>query len=100
MKQRFKSNPFTRGPRNLVFLVLFFVICIGLLTKLTDYTRHIKTISHSAFLKAVEKDHVKSIHISGQEVDGIFVDGSRFETVIDNYDPKVRDILREHNVYV
>lgn len=98
MKQRFKTNPFTKGPRNLVFLVLFFVICIGLLTKLTDYTRQIKTISHSAFIKAVEKDHVKAVHIAGQEVDGIFIDGTRFETVIDNHDTKVRDILREHNV--
>lgn len=98
MKKRFKSNPFSRGPRNLVFLVLFFVICIGLLTKLTDYTRYIKTINHSAFIKAVEKNQVKSIHISGQEVDGIFTDGSRFETIIDNYDPKVRETLREHNV--
>jgi len=97
MKQKLKNNPFARGPKHLVFVVLFFVISIALLTKLTDYTRHVKNISYSTYLDAIENNEVKSVHINGQDVYGILKDGTRFEAVIaDN--PKNLDLLREHNV--
>ncbi len=97
MKQKLKNNPFARGPKHLVFVVLFFVISIALLTKLTDYTRHVKNISYSTYLDAIENNEVKSVHINGQDVYGILKDGTRFEAVIaDN--PKNLDLLREHSV--
>src|SRR5215510_9435019 len=97
MKQKLKNNPFARGPKHLVFVVLFFVVSIALLTKLTDYTRHVKNISYSTYLDAIERNEVKSVHINGQDVYGILKDGTRFEAVIaDN--PKNLDLLREHNV--
>ena len=97
MRQKLKNNPFARGPKHLVFVVLFFVISIALLTKLTDYTRQVKSISYSTFLNAIERDEVKSVHITGQDVYGILKDGSRFEAVISE-SPKNLDLLREHNV--
>ncbi len=97
MKHKFKNNPFASGPKNMVFAVIVFVLCLALLTKLTDYTRQSQNISYSQFLNLVESDRVKSIHISGQDLFGVLKDGSRFEsTVVEN--PKDLDLLRQHNV--
>ncbi len=97
MRQKMRQNPFARGPKNLLFVVFFFVTCIALLTKLTDYTRHVKNMSYSSFMKAVENNEVKAIHVSGQDVYGIFNDGSRFEAVIADNSHNW-DLLREHKV--
>ena len=97
MRQKLKNNPFVRGPKNLVFAVIFFVISIALLTKLTDYTRQVKSIAYSTFLKAVEQDTVKSVHKNGQDVYGILNDGTRFETVVEE-SPSNLELLRQHNV--
>lgn len=97
MRHKFKRNPFARGPKHVIIGVLFFVISLALLTKLTDYTRYIKSISYSTFLDAVEHDRVKTVHIAGQDVYGQFKDGTRFETVVIN-NPKQLDMLREHHV--
>jgi ATP-dependent Zn protease len=97
MRHKLKNNPFARGPKHLVFVVLFFVISIALLTKLTDYTRQVKNISYSKYLDAIENNEVKSVHINGQDVYGIMKDDTHFETVVaDN--PKNLDLLRDHNV--
>lgn len=97
MRHKLKNNAFVRGPKNIFVIVFFFLVSIFVLTKLTDYTRNINTMSYSAFIDAVERDNVKSVHIVGQEVFGSLKDGSRFEAVIaDN--PSNFDILREHRV--
>lgn len=97
MRQKMRQNPFARGPKNLLFVVFFFVVCIALLTKLTDYTRHIKSMNYSTFMKAVENKEVKKIHVSGQDVYGVLNDGTRFEAVIAD-SPQNWNFLREHNV--
>lgn len=97
MRQKMRQNPFARGPKNLLFVVFFFVICIALMSKLTDYTRHIKSMNYSAFMKAVENKEVKEIHVSGQDVYGILNDGTRFEAIIADT-PQNWNFLREHNV--
>jgi cell division protease FtsH len=97
MRRRIQNNPFARGPKKLIVLVLLFIGSIFILTMLTDYTRQVKTMSYSSFVDMVEQNNVKSVHISGQDLYGIAKDGSRFEAVIaDN--PKNYDLLREHGV--
>src|SRR5690348_7839188 len=81
-KKNKKNGFFQGGSKNLLIAVLIFAGCIAILTKLTDYTQNIKTISYSNFLKRVENGDVKAVHIAGSDVQGAFHDGSRFETVI------------------
>lgn len=85
------------GPKNLIFAVIFFILCLGLLTKLTDYTRKIVSLNYSEFLQKVEKDQVRKVNISGQDVYGELTDGTKFETVIADV-PQNWDLLRAHNV--
>jgi len=54
------------------------------LHKLTELGRNVQILSYSTFLEKVDQDLVKKIYISGQDVEGFFTDGSRFETVIGN----------------
>jgi len=96
MRNKFK-NLLLRGPKNLIFIVFFFVAGLAVLTKLTDYTRQVKTISYSKFMESVEQDKVKSLYVSGQDVYGLLREGTRFEAVIAE-DPGIWKMLREHNV--
>jgi len=85
------------GPKNIILAVIFFVLSLALLTKLTDYTTRITNISYSKFLEKIEQGAIKSVNVSGHEAQGEFKDGSRFETTIaDN--PKNWDLLRANGV--
>ncbi|MFI5333507.1 MAG: ATP-dependent zinc metalloprotease FtsH, partial [Candidatus Babeliales bacterium] len=101
MGKKFKNsnNFFKGGSKNLLIAIVVFVGCIALLTKLTDYTQQIKTISYSTFIKQVEQGAVKVIHVSGQEVQGLLTDGSKFETVIPQ-NPADWDLLKRQGVEV
>lgn len=100
MKNKFNKSPlFQGGPKNLLILLMIMVGGLLLLHHFTDYARQIKTISYDAFLKSVETNEVKEVHVAGQEVYGLFRDGSRFETVV-GANPKNWDMLKEHNVQV
>jgi len=94
-----KKFPFRGGPKNFVIATVIFIACILLLTKLTDYSRNVKTLKYSTFLKRVEKGDIKKVTVSGQDVSGEFSDGSKFETVV-AYNPKNWDILRAKDVEV
>ena len=96
-KKKKKIVSFQTKPRNVLLAIILFVISLGVLSKLTDYTRRISKINYSTFLSKVEQDQVRSVEVMGNEVAGIFKDGKRFETfVADN--PKNWDLLREHHV--
>lgn len=101
MKNKFnkkiKPNLKGSGPKSIVIAVIFFVLSLALLTKLTDYTNKIVNISYSKFLEKVEQGAVKSVIISGSEAYGEFKNGTRFETVIGDYQ-KNWDLLRTHGV--
>jgi len=88
-----------KGPRNLFFLVLVFLGTLALLTKLMDYTRHVKTITYSTFLNEVEQDRIRKVTVSGQDVQGAFKSGTRFETVVP-YTTNHWDTLKDHNVNI
>lgn len=55
-----------------------------ILHKLTELGRNVQVISYSTFLEKVDQNLVKKVYIAGQDVEGVFTDGSRFETVIGN----------------
>jgi len=98
MKKKLKKKmPFSGGTKNFIIATVIFIACIVLLTKLTDYTRQVKSIKYSTFLKHVESGNVKKVHVSGQDVRGEFRDGAKFETVI-AYNPANWDILRKNDV--
>jgi len=100
MKNKFQKSPlFQGGPKNLLILLMLMVGGLLLLHQFTDYARQIKTVSYDTFLKRVENGDVKEVHVAGQDVYGIFRDGSRFETVVGS-NQKNWELLKEHNVEV
>jgi cell division protease FtsH len=100
MKNKLKKSPlFQGGPKNLLILLMVMVGGLLLLHQFTDYARQIKTVSYDAFLQSVESDEVKEVHVAGQDVYGVFKDGSRFETVVGK-NPKNWEMLKDHNVRV
>lgn len=88
---------FEGGSRNIIIGTLIFLCTLFVLHHLTDYSRHIQTISYSTFLDKVEQDQVKRIHVAGQEVYGSLKDSTRFETVIAEND-SLWEQLRAHHV--
>ena len=91
-----KKGPFKGGARVFIVAIIVFVAILAM-TNLIDLTRNVKKINYSEFLKMVERDQVKKVHIYGQDVSGELKDNSKFETVI-AYNPKNWDILRKHDV--
>jgi len=104
MKEKFfrdkkkKSSSLQKGPKNLILAVVLFVVCLGLIAQLTNYTQQIATIAYSTFLKKVEANEVKLVHISGSDILGELKNGEHFQTVMGDQHPQVWDILRSHGV--
>jgi cell division protease FtsH len=98
-KKRKKPSYFSGGSKNFVIITVILIACLAVLAKLTDYTRSVANISYSSFLKKVEQDDVKMVHVSGNDVYGIFKDGSRFETVVAET-PQNWDLFKKHDVEV
>lgn len=95
-KKKKSSTPFN-NPRNFIVLLVFFLISLGIMMRLTEYTQNMAGISYSEFVKKVEAGTIRSVTISGKDVQGYYKDGKRFETVIaDN--PKNWEMLKQHNV--
>lgn len=75
------------SPKNIKNGLVGLIIIAGIilvLSKLTELGRNIQVISYSTFLEKVDQNLVKKVYVAGQDVEGILVDGSRFETVIGN----------------
>jgi len=95
-----KNNSWTPSPKNIKNALVALIIFAGILLvlhKLTELGRNIQTISYSSFLEKVDNGLVKKVYVSGQDVEGILTDGTRFETVIG---PNANDWdkLRQHGV--
>lgn len=100
MKKPKNNNSWTPSPKNIRNAFVAFIILAGILLvlhKLTEIGRNVQSISYSTFLEKIEQDLVKKVYISGQDVEGIFTDGNRFETVIGN-NASDWDRLRSHGV--
>lgn len=75
------------SPKNIKNGLVALIIIAGILlvlNKLTELGRNVQVISYSTFLEKVDQNLVKKVYVSGQDVEGIFSDGGRFETVIGN----------------
>jgi len=95
-----KNNSWTPSPKNLKNAIVALVILAGVLLvlyKLTELGRDVHVISYSSFLEKVDQKLVKKVYISGQDVEGVLTDGTRFETVI-SHNANDWDKLREHGV--
>jgi len=100
MKKPKNNKSWTPSPKNIKNALIAFIMLAGVLLvlhKLTELGRNVQIISYSAFLEKVDQDLVKKVYVSGQDVEGIFTDGSRFETVIGN-NANDWDRLRLHGV--
>src|SRR5580765_5995744 len=95
-----KNNSWTPSPKNLKNALVALIIFAGVLLvlhKLTELGRNVQVISYSSFLEKVDQNLIKKVYISGQDVEGILTDGTRFETVISHH-ANDYDRLRAHNV--
>ncbi len=100
MKKPKNNNSWTPSPKNLKNALVAFIMLAGVLLvlhKLTELGRNVQIISYSTFLEKVDQDLVKKVYVSGQDVEGMFTDGNRFETVIGS-NANDWDRLRSHGV--
>ncbi len=100
MKKKMKKPQFfSGGPRGLLLAIVIIVGSMILLKWLTDYSLQVKPISYSKFLKHVENGDIKLVQVTDHDVQGLFKDGTKFETVIAET-PQNWEILKAHNVEV
>lgn len=81
-KKPFKKPSFFGGPKALFLAIIVLVALLSVLTQLTDYARNISDITYKEFLDKVRVDEVKSVVISGQQVDGVFKNDQKFQATI------------------
>lgn len=87
MKKFKNNNSWMPSPKNIKNALVAIIMIAGILLilhKLTELGRNVQVISYSAFLEKVDQDLVKKVYVAGQDVEGVFTDGNRFETVIGN----------------
>lgn len=100
MKKPKNTQSWMPSPKNMKNGLIALIMVAGVLLilhKLTELGRNIQIISYSAFLEKVTQNLVKKVYVSGQDVEGFFTDGNRFETVIGN-NANDWELLRLHGV--
>lgn len=100
MKKPKNNNSWMPSPKNIKNGLVALIIIAGILLvlhKLTELGRNVQVISYSTFLEKVDQNLVKKVYVAGQDVEGIFTDGGRFETVIGN-NANDWELLRMHGV--
>ncbi len=90
---------FKGGPGNLFIIAVFLLGTLFAVFKLAELNRATESIKYSTFLKRLEANKIQAVEANGSEIRGLYRDGGRFETVIPD-NPKIWDMLREHNVEV
>lgn len=81
-KKPFKKPSFFGGPKALFLAIIVLVALLSVLTQLTDYARTISNLSYKEFLDKVRADEVKSIVITGQEIDGLLKNNQKFQVTM------------------
>jgi cell division protease FtsH len=100
MKKPKKNTPWNASSKHYKTALICLLIAFGILivlNRLIETGRHVQTYTFSAFLKEVENNAIKKIYVSGQDIEGVLKDGTRFETVIsNNFDDWEK--LRSHGI--
>ncbi len=91
---------FSNGISTVIVFASIILIGLGLLTKMSEFTRPIKVLSYSDFISQVEADKVASVKIAGKQVGGLLKDGTRFESTILENNPSDTNLMREHKVSI
>lgn len=87
MKKQPKKSFWSPNPKNFKNALIAFLVVTGIffvLHRLTELGRNVQQLTFSTFLEKVEKKAIKKVYVSGQDVEGLLTDGTRFETVISN----------------
>lgn len=99
MANKSKKNSFFQGgPKGLILVAVIVLGSFLLLSKLNDYVAQVQQLSYSTFTHLVEKNEVKEITVSGNEVQGILTNQKHFETVIPENNPAQWETFKQHNV--
>jgi cell division protease FtsH len=90
------------GPSNFILLGLLILLSIGGLAHLVDIKRNVDTLKYSQLVGLLKEKNVKSVKIAGSDIRGIYKDrpARRFESVIPENDPKVKNLLEDQNVEI
>jgi len=92
-----KKKPSFGGPQKILLGIIIVFALVGLLTKLTDYTKGVSAISYREFLEKVKSNQVKAVHVSGQQVEGVLKNNETFNTIVVERE-KDFDLFEKHGV--
>ncbi len=85
-------------PFILMFMLIYFVYTFY---NQSQSSASVEKISYTEFVKRIEKNEIKEVVITDQNVTGTLKDGGRFQTTIPPFnDPNLPKILIDHNVDV
>jgi len=85
-------------PFILMFMLIYFVYTFY---NQSQPSASVEKISYTEFVKRIEKNEIKEVVITDQNVTGTLKDGGRFQTTIPPFnDPNLPKILIDHNVDV
>jgi len=89
--------------RNLIPFILMFMLIYFVYTfyNQSQPSASVEKISYTEFVKRIEKNEIKDVVITDQNVTGTLKDGGKFQTTIPPFnDPNLPKILIDHNVDV
>ena len=96
-KKPFKKPSFSGGPKALFIAIVVLVGLLFVLTQLTDYASNMSNLTYKEFLDKVRSNEVKSVVISGQEIDGVFKDDKKFQATVVQRESDI-ELLDQHGV--
>ncbi|HUU51517.1 MAG TPA: ATP-dependent zinc metalloprotease FtsH [Candidatus Heimdallarchaeota archaeon] len=98
------DKPRKKGPvktyKNLLFWVAAGIIIIVLWSLFQNPAAASKQVNFSEFMDQVESDQIAEVSISGNQINGKYVDNSQFKSVSPTQFDDLVKILREHKVSI
>jgi cell division protease FtsH len=85
--------------KNLILWLVIAAVLLALFNKLETSTPN-QEVNYSQFIELVQTGQVKKVTIAGSLIEGVFDNGSRFETVSPGYDASLMDDLLKNKVEV
>ncbi len=85
--------------KNLILWLIIAAVLLAVFNKLETSTPS-QEVNYSQFIDLVQTGQVKKVTISGSLIEGVFDNGTRFETVSPGYDASLMDELLRNKVEV